>query len=1023
MADDKYSIDDILAEVDKKRRGSSDSESSGGYNGSVTEIIGGNEIEQALRAQKSKRSADGSESGSGYNGSVTEILGGNLTDKSAGARKSKSGAEDSSAKNSESEAEKAPRARKNRRGDDGSALAAKQRSEEEVNERRSAEISAAADKAKKKHLSELKRADEPGEETPPKPSRSGKKEKKGTPVQPESEYVKPFVKPDVAEEDDIIFHTRGDLVTTETMQLRKQQRIEEINRALLKADREAETPDEMLDSLNPMDSRAKAAEELRSAPSADYSDTLAVAGNDLKRMANGEERVKEYSPVTSRRKSDGVNAGSRADAVLFTPAARQRRAEESLVDALNEQVRKQQEENPEPTVTLSDLEAQKHPDLKLNISDSQFIDTSAFNREEEDAIEAVKAADELAQKKKRKISNFILEDIEHDVSEGESDEEEDDDYDEEEEEIDLDDENVIRDRLMRASKGLVSRLVILVLLFCAALFIALVNQFNWDLGFVSSIISKRANPDYYLYSFLTIGILSFAACSSVISNGFARLVKLRPDADTLCALCHVTAIAALIPYLSLEEYIQRGRSHVYLMVSLAALCFNTISKLCTVRAAQRNFAFVSGDAAKYTVQRVDDEGASALVKGEISGMPAAASMRKTECLCDFIISTYCEDASDRISRIITPITICAAIAAGLAAFLMGESQYVMNNVSWACTAATAIFSIGAAFSGSMTVTLPMLAASKQLTAKNAAILGYSAAESFSDTNSVLVEADTLFPAASVKIKNIWNYNKHHNGSTAKVPIDDAIIYAASLASATGSVLSEAFFGMLNNKSELLKPVSGCVYENNLGVMGWIDRRRVLLGNREHMKSHQIVVPDMKKEQAANKDGNEVIYLAVGGEVCLLFFVELTANRQVKQSVRKLARHGVDLIIKTVDGMITPSAISELFDIEASSVHIIPFELHEQFIEQTKFTPQGSAAVCCNGTFSAFAEAISAAKNLRQRISFGCIMQTAGILLGFLLAVIFVLFTNYSMFNCFFILLYNIACMLLTFGVQALRRIS
>lgn len=963
MADDKYSIDDILAEVDKMRGSSDEGKKSTGYNGSITEIIGGNEIEKALHAGK-----------------------------------------------------------RSEKTDDSPALAAKQCSEEEVNERRSAEISAAADKAKKnrpaepQHISftdELSDAEEASK-------LFGKKEE---PVQPESEYVKPFVKPAVSGDDDIIFHTKSDLVTTETMQLRKQKRIEEINRALLKADSEAETPDEMLDSLNPMDSRAKAAEELRSAPAQDAGDTLAVAGNDLKRMANGEERVKEYSPVTSRRKSD-VNAGSRADAVLFDPASRPRtgrQAEESIVDALNKQVKKQQEKNPEPTVTLTDLERQKS-DVKLNISDSQFIDTSAFSEEEQEAVDAVKAADELAQKKKRKISNFILEDIEQDV--GESEDEEDDDYDddEEEEEIDLDDENVIRDRLSRASKGLVSRLIILALLFCAALFIALVNQFNWDLGAVSEFISKRSNPDYYLYAYLTIGILSFAACSSVISNGFARLIKLRPDADTLCALAHVTSIAALIPYLALEEYIQRGRSHVYLLVSLAALCFNTISKICTVKAAQRNFAFVSGDTAKYTVQRSDEEGAEQLVKGAVSGMPVAASMRKTEMLTDFIISTYCEDASDRISRVITPVTIIAAIAAGLIAFFMGDSQFVMNNVSWACTAATAVFAVGAAFSGSMIVTLPMLSASRKLTAKNAAILGYSAAESFSETNAMLVEADTLFPAASVKIKNIWNYNKHHTGNSVKVPIDDAIIYAASLASATGSVLSESFFSMLNNKSELLKPVSGCVYENNLGVMGWIDRRRVLLGNREHMKSHQIIVPDMKKEQAANKDGNEVIYLAVGGEVCLLFFVELTANRQVKHSVQKLARHGVSLIIKTVDGMITPSAISELFDIDAEMVRVLPYEMHEQFAEHTKFVPQGSAAVCCNGTFSAFAEAINGAKNLRQKISFGCIMQTAGVLLGFLLAVIFAVFMNYSMFNCFYVLLYNLAWMLITFGIQALKKI-
>ena len=43
-----------------------------------------------------------------------------------------------------------------------------------------------------------------------------------------SEHVNKFVKPEVSEDDDIIFHTRGDLVTTETMEMRKQQKIDEI---------------------------------------------------------------------------------------------------------------------------------------------------------------------------------------------------------------------------------------------------------------------------------------------------------------------------------------------------------------------------------------------------------------------------------------------------------------------------------------------------------------------------------------------------------------------------------------------------------------------------------------------------------------------------------------------------------------------------------------------------------------------------------------------------------------------------
>ena len=165
-------------------------------------------------------------------------------------------------------------------------------------------------------------------------------------VQPRSEHVQPFVKPAVSgADDDIIFHTKSDLVTTETQKMRKLQRIEEINRALLAADRAAEEPDDLVDSLNPMESREKAVDELKnvSAPQQEIGDTLAVSGNDLKKMSSGEaEHVKEYSPVTSRKKSH-----SSADEVLFTPGAqkktdvseKERRSSDALVASLNQKLK------------------------------------------------------------------------------------------------------------------------------------------------------------------------------------------------------------------------------------------------------------------------------------------------------------------------------------------------------------------------------------------------------------------------------------------------------------------------------------------------------------------------------------------------------------------------------------------------------------------------------------------------------------------------------------------------------------
>ncbi len=994
MADDKYSIDDILAEVEQKKDDGEIPQE--GFNGSVTDIIGGDELDEAIRTAKMLRSEKKSV---GRQRSVQEeemrrareIAEAERRLAEARQREEEAQKKQEALEQKRRELEEAARLKKEeRRRKKEEKLSAKQRTEEEVNERRSREISEAADKI----------AGEEGEE-----------------------YVKPFVKPEVAEED-FIFHTRGDLVTTDTMQLRKQLRIEEINKALLSVDREAESPDELLDSLNPMESRARAAESLKAD---EAGDTLAVAGNDLKRLAS-EEHVKEYSPPSARRSRSDIER--RADEILFSPqAAKQRAAKLKNPDIIDELKRKEKErEQNRSSETLDTLYTSQTPEDTANPGDTMSGSLSieyekhaddTDNSEEDEGAERVRRANELVNRKKRRLSGFILENIEEDVDAAAEDEE--DSGDDTSEEIDLDDEAVINDRLGRAEKGLVGRLVILALLFAAALFIGISNQFDLKLGFLSDIVSRRTNPDIFLYSYLTIGILSFTACSSVITNGLSRLVRLRPDGDTLCAFAHITAIVALIPYLAMMEYVQRGRSQVYLIVSLAALCLNTISKLCIVKSARKNFAFTSGEGAKYFVERADEESAAKLAGSAVDGVPAVASIRKTELLCDFIISTYCEDASDRTSRALTPAVIALAVVGGIAAYIMGESKYPLNNLSWASTVASAVFSIGAAFSGSLIVTLPMLSASKKLNAKNAAVLGYGAVEEFSETNVVLTEARSLFPASSVSINNILNYNKSRKGSSPKIAIDEAIIYATSLAIASGSVLGDAFFDMLNYRRELLKPVNGCVYEANLGVLGWIDHRRVLLGNREHMKSHEITVPNMKKESAANKNNDEVIYLAIGGEVRMLFFVSLSADEEVTRNVRQLAESGITLVIKTVDGMMTEHVISELFDIDAERVHIIPFEVHETFTEHTRFVPKGCAAISCDGTFTSFAAAITAAKNLKEKIKLGCIAQIAGVALGIVLALIFTLFTLYGAFNVFFVLLYNLVCAAIALAIQLFKK--
>ncbi len=1018
MSDDKYSIDDILKEVDTLRT-SDDERPKSSFDGSVTDIIGGNEIDRAIRTgSQRKRSEKGEKPDISVTAVINSISAKNKKDRSSSLIARQRTEEEFEERVADDIAGAMDRKKEKKLPKEDVILPARQRTEEEVSERIAKEISEAADiKIWERLRDDDDEMDEEGVRTYTPPS-AAEDEDGG-------EYDE--------DSDDIVPQEPGSLVTTDTMQLRKQRKIEEINKALLKVDSETESPDDMLSSLNPMESRAKAAEQLKGDVD-ENTDTLAVGGNDLKRIASrGDEKIKEYRPAAARKKEPE----NKADDVLFSATGVQRAAfpgglhvGESIVDALNKKIKEEKEnENEEPAETESIDDTQSG---KINII------ASAPEEEpepEESPADKIKQANELAQKKKRKIASFILEDMGGDTEELERSrayDDDDEDEDDIEEPVDLDDENVIRDRLSRAAKGLASRFFILTLLFAAALFIAIANKFKLNLGGLSNIISYVLSPENYLYAHLTIGILSFAACSSVISNGLSRLVKLRPDGDTLCALAHVTAIAAMVPYLAADEFTMRGFSQVYLSVSLLALIFNTLSKLFTVKTAQKNFAFTSAEnKAKFFVAICEGDGAEQLAKGSVTGIPFIASMRKTEILCDFILSTYCEDISDRVSRKIALITIPAAVIGGVVAYFTLGYAIVLSNVSWAVTVCSAIFALGASFSGSMTVTLPMLLAAGDSRTRGSVILGYTAVEDLSETNAVLVEAKTVFPPSSIKINNICGYDKPKNRCEGKISIDEAIIYAASLAVASDSVLADAFFNMLNYKQELLKPVSGCIYENNLGVMGWIDRRRVLLGNRQHMKSHEITVPNNKKEAAANVNNDEVIYLAVGGEVCLLFFVQLSADPVIKSRVQDLAYNDVSLIIKTVDGMITSSAITELFEIDADNVKILPFEAHETFNENTKFVSSGSAAVSCDGSFTAFADTITTARNIRARSMIGCIVQAAGVAFGILLAIIFMLFSEIverkanlpmGMFNVFNILIYNLVCTALTLGIPFIKRL-
>lgn len=788
----------------------------------------------------------------------------------------------------------------------------------------------------------------------------------------------------------------------------KKKKIAAINRALNKRSSKDEKvlKDEFIDQLNPLAATAEMPKEAKkdaeTTKEVATGDTVAVAGNDLKSLAKkADEDVKEYKPE-NKQESPLFDIKSRS--------TKEKRSDNALIADLNTRIKHKKEEEPVKPETTPlpqpySLNINYDKQVIADTSNMPVVDETSPILPTEDEISAVK------ERRKKRIRDFVLADLD---SEEQPEIEEEHDVDTE---TDTDDAAVIYERLVTAKQGLKSRALLMGLLAAVSLAIIIINQV--DPRFPISIINMRLDPKGFLYTFLVIGIFAFGICSSVISSGITKLFTLNADGDSIAAVSIFTSMIMIVVHLVNSDYIQRGIAHIYMTSALLALFFNTLGKLFMLKSALTNFNFITGDSRKYYLEILPEDDADIIAKGTVSELPVTAVMRKTEFLSDFLPSTYVYDKSDRISRFLAPAILVAGIIVGLIAyFYVVPGQNMDYRLYWAVSAGNFVVAAMSPLSIMLLISLLFMRSSKELSKSSAALLGYEAAEEFAEVNTVAIDAASLFPAGFVKFKSMKRCQRE--GSLQDVVIDEAIILATSLATSSGSVLSPMFYDMVGGKSHLLRKVSGVVCEDGLGVTGWVGSRRIMLGSREHMKSHQIELPDIKKEQKYS-GGSDVIYLAVAGEAVAMFFISLIANPEVKNYLQEMDRRGMTVIVRTNDSLITVNKLAELFDLSPEAVRILPQTLDERFKELTKYTSRGSAAASCNGNFSGFARTILASKAIKENSSFATTVMLGGALLAFIVGIIFTMFYTYKAMDELFVVIFSLIVCAAVTGVQLIRK--
>ena len=160
---------------------------------------------------------------------------------------------------------------------------------------------------------------------------------------------------------------------------------------------------------------------------------------------------------------------------------------------------------------------------------------------------------------------------------------------------------------------------------------------------------------------------------------------------------------------------------------------------------------------------------------------------------------------------------------------------------------------------------------------------------------------------------------------------------------------------------------------------------------------------------------------MGGEVVIVFFVELMANPEVKNCLKELTDNDISIVIKTTDSIVTVAKIAEVFEIPPENIRILPYSMHEQFNHYTKYVSRGSGAVSCNGTFTGFAKPMVTAKKLMKDITLGMGIMLLGALLGVVCGAAAALTGNTYLLSSAMVIGWNLAWFVIAEAAQCFRR--
>ncbi len=478
-----------------------------------------------------------------------------------------------------------------------------------------------------------------------------------------------------------------------------------------------------------------------------------------------------------------------------------------------------------------------------------------------------------------------------------------------------------------------------------------------------------------VYPAVALVLLAVAAGINwkTLLNGLQGLAK-KPTPDSLTALAVVGALLQALIVLITKSY----TNEVTLLAGPAALvlCANTVGKRMNAATVRDNFQLVSKNVDHAVAYRLKDAGAlRAASQGLAQPHPSVLVSRPTQIFRGFLASSAAAGTSDKNQQQFA----WAAGGCALLGFLITVIR--THNLTSAVTILASILCLAAPLAGTLLAALPARLMQRSAAQVGAVVPGWRDIRQLGRINVIQVTARDLFPQGCVTLAGIKPIKN--------APIDLAIVYAASIMAEACPTLRDVFLNMLGDRSMLAK-VDDRETVYGKGYIGWVNKRRVLVGNRSLMQDYGVKLPSLEYEQHHTVNQRRMIYLAVSGKLFAMFQVAYQRDPDTAAVLDSLRHSGLSLIVDCDDFNCDTALLEAAYSLPAGAVKVLNTAEHELMNPATAWLPESDGNMLHLGSFASFVGGLEAAAGAAEGERKSAVVVTASVLISCALGVLLTL---------------------------------